>query len=130
MEESARIRADFTFLARPSNSTLPSPRSARSRGPRTRAVAGAYATGACEHVLKRRTWPLVGWDRVSGATARILKIAKQRLAPCSLRDRESPRWLPVVSRSFLETACCLKRPDWLAGVAGFELRNPSGPKSA
>jgi hypothetical protein len=39
--------------------------------------------------------------------------------------------VPEVSNFSDETNGILApKRDWLAGVAGFELRNPSGPKSA
>ena len=85
----------------------------------------------CEHVLKRRTglwWVGTASWRNRTDIENCEAETRTRISPgepkfgrlLSLRDRESPRWLPVVSRLFLETACCLKRPDWLAGVAGFE----------
>jgi hypothetical protein len=89
----------------------------------------------CEHVLKRRTglwWVGTASWRNRTDIENCEAETRTRISPgepkfgrlLSLRDRESPRWLPVVSRLFLETACCLKRPDWLAGHVRLELGNP------
>jgi hypothetical protein len=50
-------------------------------GERTDAVALALATGAVRPRTQTSNGSLVGSNGVSGAIARILKIAKQRLAP-------------------------------------------------